>query len=182
MATLRLACLGLLACACTKRWSAEGVQPRLILAGDQDARTSVPLTIAMRDMDTGRYVLRNTAYYVFVSRDRLRFHVTLHHKWDDIADLETWSAYVEDETGRRLYPEEMSVSVRPVTTWRRGPYTYVLHRPMYRGTADFTIYERDLFEAGGRMTLVLERPGLVYRYRWISGPAGDPDSSDLLGE
>lgn len=182
MVTLRLACLlCVLACGCTTRWVAQTSQPRLVLAGDQGARTSVPLTIDLRDMDTGRFVLRNTAYYVVVSRDRLRFHVTLHHKWDDIADLATWTAYVEDAAGRRHYPEEMSADVRPLLTWKRNGRTYVMHRPMYRGTADFTIYDRDLFDAGSRVTLVLARPGLEYRYRWTSGP-GDASSLDALGE
>jgi hypothetical protein len=167
---LALVLLCALAGGCTRRWSAQITQPRLVLAANVEARTSMPLAIVLRDMDTGRYRIRNTAYYVVISRDRLRFRIVLHHKWDEIADLKNWSAYVEDANGKRHYPEHVSASVRPLTTWKRNHVTYFMHKPMYRGTADLTIYDRDLFEAGDLVTLVLTRPGYEYRYRWISGP------------
>jgi hypothetical protein len=90
-----------------------------------------------------------------------------------VADLETWAAYVEDAAGARHYPEEMSAHVQSLTSWKRNGRTYVMHRPMYRGTAAFTIYHRDLFDVGDRLTLVLTRPGTEYRYRWISGPSDE---------
>jgi hypothetical protein len=172
MAALRLAMvlLCVLAGGCMKQWTAQVTQPRLVLGANLEARTSMPLAIVLRDLDTGRYRLTNTAYYVVVSRDRLRFHVTLHHKWDDIADPRSWSAYVEDASGKRHYPEQVTGSVRVVTFYKRRDTTYMLHKPMYRGVADLTVYDRDLFDAGNQLTLVLTRPGYEYRYRWISGP------------
>jgi hypothetical protein len=102
MVAPRLAMLLLcaLACGCTKRWTAQITQPQLVLAANLEARTSMPLVIVLRDMDTGSYRIRNTAYYVVVSRDRMRFHITLHYKWDEIANLKSWSVYVEDAPPR----------------------------------------------------------------------------------
>lgn len=170
MPALRIAVLALCMLGCARRWTAQTMQPPLVLAANVEARTSMPLAIVLRDMESGRYRITNTAYYVVVSRDRLRFHITLHHKWDEIADLKNWSAYVEDAKGKRHYPEELSGRVRVVTTYKRNDVTYLMHTPMYRGTADLTVYDRDLFAAGDRVTLVLSRPGYEYRYRWISGP------------
>jgi hypothetical protein len=154
---------------CTKRWTAEVHQPPLLLTANDVTRTSLPLAIVVRDMEMGRYQITNSAYYVVVSRDRLRFHITLNHKWDDFADLKTWTVYVEDATGKRHYPEEVSGTVNHISMWRRNGVTYQLHAPMYRGEADVSIYHRDLFAAGKRVTLVLSRADYEYRYRWISG-------------
>jgi hypothetical protein len=185
-----LACL--LACtACKSKWSAQTLQPPLVLDADKEHRTSLPLAILMRDMDFNnvcvyepathrcspvRMRLSNSAYYVAVSRDRFRFHITLHHKWDDLADINNWMAYVEDANGVRHYPEHVTRRVRPVDMSgleRRN--SMQSHRPIYRGVANLTIYHRDLFAAGGKVTLVLWRPGYEYRYTWVSR-AGAPES------
>lgn len=158
----------ILAAGCSKQLTTQVVQPPLVFGAGAASRTSMPLSIVVRDMESGRLPFQNSAYYVAVSRDRLRFHVTLHHKWDDFADLKQWHAYVEDANGKRHYPEDVSTHVNRITTVYIRGVVYRMNVLMFRGTADLSIYDRDLLAAGGRLTLVLSRPGMEYRYRWIT--------------
>jgi hypothetical protein len=160
----RLAIAVAIACgagACRSYWAAEAVQPPLVLEADKRARTSTPLTIVRREMEMRHRRLANTAYYVVVSRDRFRFHVTLRHKWEAMSDLRTWDAWVEDARGVRHDLEEIA---------QRRVQVGFGRVPIYRSVADFTVYARDLFDAADRVTLVLRRPGYEYRYVWRSEP------------
>ena len=162
------------AVACKSHWAAEVTQPVLLLEADTAARTSIPATIVRRDMEMferrGRGLvykrLLNTAYYVVVSRDRFRFHVTLRHKWEAMSDLRTWEAWVEDGRGARHEVEQVA-QARLVQVGFGSV-------PVYRGDADFTIYARNLYDVGDRVTLVLRRPGYEYRYVWHS--EAEPES------
>lgn len=152
----------MLACGCKSQWAVETLQPPLVLEASQSARTSIPLAIVVRDMEMPRHIrLANVAYFVVVSRDRFRFRVSLQHKWDDVCDVRTWSVYVVDSKGQRHYPEH--VDQRRVRPMYRGQ-----RKALYRGTADFTIYRRDLYDAHEKVTLVMWRPGYEYRYTWVS--------------
>ena len=53
------------------------------------------------------YDLENRASFTVVSRDRLRFHVQIEHKWKEYADLEGWQAWIIDSRGRRYLPEQI---------------------------------------------------------------------------
>lgn len=169
----------ILAAGCSTHLSTQVVQPPLVFGAGVESRTSMPLTIVVRDMETGRFPIQNRAYYVAVSRDRLRFHVTLHHKWDEMADLKYWSAYVEDANGKRHYPEDVSAHVSRVTTVYIRGVQYRMNALMYRGTANLSIYAPDLFAAGSRLTLVLSRPEIEYRYRWITREIDGESQIDL---
>lgn len=155
---------------CHSHWTAEVTQPALVLESTKEARTSLPLSIVMHDMELPRFIrLANTAYYVAVSRDRFRFHVSLAAKFESMCDLNTWDAWVEDARGTRYSPENLDQRhVRPITF---GPLTF------YRGAADFTIYRRDLIQSGEHVTLVLRRPGYEYRYVWSSPTEPEPEDS-----
>jgi hypothetical protein len=160
----RLAIAVAIACsaaACRAHWTAEVVQPPLVLEADKGARTSAPLTIVRREMEMRWRRLANTAYYVVVSRDRLRFHLTLRHKWESMSDLRTWDAWVEDGRGERHLVEDIA---------QRSAQIGFGRVPVYRSVVDFTVYGRDLFAATNRVTLVLRRPGYEYRYVWHSEP------------
>lgn len=137
----------------------------LALEVDKAARTSMPLTIVMRDMELRYLRLANTAYYVVVSRDRLRFHLTLLHKFEAMSDVRTWDAWVEDEHGVRHELEDISQRVAQIDLGRMA---------IYRGVADFTIYGRNLLASGHRVTLVMRRPHYECRYVWRS--EADPES------
>jgi hypothetical protein len=85
-------------------------------------RVSEKITIVTGDMDleapyeangyrtssqaiNHHYPLFNTASFTMVSRDRLRFHVQVDHKWEEWADLNTWEVYLVDDSGRKWLPE-----------------------------------------------------------------------------
>ena len=158
----RVLLLASLVSGCTATWTASTTQPRLILGAGMELRRSVPLSIVVRDMELPRALkLKNEAYYTMVSRDRVTFHVTFHHKWDDMADLRTWDIYLEDERGWQLIPEE--VDQRVLRALQLGT-----RKPVYRGVADINFYRRDVFTESAKMTLVLAKPGYVYKYVWRS--------------
>ena len=52
-----------------------------------------------------RYPLINQASFTMVSRDRLRFHVQIDHKWEEWADLTSWDVHLEDDQGHAWAPE-----------------------------------------------------------------------------
>jgi hypothetical protein len=56
------------------------------------------------------FKLRQSAYFNVVSKERLRFRVMLVHKWKEIADVTTWKVSLEDDQGRRYYPESKEIS------------------------------------------------------------------------
>jgi hypothetical protein len=78
---------------------------------DAIAHRSEKVIIDVRDMDFPRsFKLRQSAYFAVVSRERLRFHVMLVHKWKEVADPTTWTARLEDDQGRVYYPESNEFS------------------------------------------------------------------------
>lgn len=158
---MRLVCFALVVLtACKSQWTAKVEQPPLLLTADKAARTSLPLAIVVKDMELGRYrPLANVAQYVVVSRDRLRFRLMLHHKWDEVASIKNWGVWLEDQNGDVYAPETVDHRVRPLPSGRK---------PVYRGIADLTFYQRDLFATANKLTLVLKRPGYEYRYTWVS--------------
>ena len=136
-----------------------------------------------------------------VSRDRLRFHVQLEHKWIEWADLSSWEVYLVDDRGQRYLPEgiEHAKTKHMVSMWdyeirstQRNYFgdivainedgwkrrTTLGSLSVFRGTADFVFYQRDLFtpEMQG-MTLVvrsggsaqrfeISRPGQAFEFEW----------------
>ena len=113
---------GLFGCARTFR--AETVQPNPTTLPTETLRDSETITIVTGDMEleapdrpestkdavparNHRYPLINQASFTMVSRDRLRFHVQIDHKWEDWADLKTWDVRLEDDQGHKWYPESV---------------------------------------------------------------------------
>lgn len=110
LASVRLALIALfvgsLGAGCNTTWRSKSVQPTLTLGHGDMARTSLTNEILVRDMELSRRVfLANSAYFVAVSKDRLRFHVRLVHKWKSIADPARWRVWIEDDHGNKFYPE-----------------------------------------------------------------------------
>jgi hypothetical protein len=114
--------MGWLGCARTFR--AEVVQPNPMVTPTETLRSSEKVTIVTGDMEleipyaaeqgreatianNHRYPLVNQASFTVVSRDRLRFHVQIDHKWEDWADLTTWDVHLEDDAGHSWQPESV---------------------------------------------------------------------------
>jgi hypothetical protein len=129
---------------CTRTFRAEAVQPNPMANSTETLRTSEKITIVTGDMEleapdaprddkeasitsTHRYPLLNQASFTIVSRDRLRFHVQIDHKWEDWADLKTWDVRLEDDEGHVWNPESVEhAHTRLITTmWDREQRTAI---------------------------------------------------------
>lgn len=190
---------------CSRTFEASIVQPNPLIRPTETLRDSERVVIVTGDMElespndpkhrvaivnNRRYPLENVASFTVVSRDRLRFHVQLEHKWQEWADLRTWEVYLVDDQHQRYLPEGVehastkhlvSMWDREVRTARRNRFGdivainedgWVRRQPLgslsvFRGRADFVFYRRDLFGPEDRkLTLVVRRPGQAFSFTW----------------
>lgn len=132
------------ATGCSRTFRAEAVQPNPIALPTETLRSSERITIVTGDMELSkpeepdprervtvarnrRYPLINQASFTIVSRDRLRFHVQVDHKWEDWADLSTWDVHLEDDEGHVWLPDGVEhARTKLITTmWDREQRTAV---------------------------------------------------------
>ncbi len=192
---------------CSRTFKGTAVQPNPLVTQHETLRQSEKITIVRGDMEleepdpandaqrvsvahNHRYPLLNEAMFTMVSRDRLRFHVQVDHKWQEYADLKTWQVYLIDDQGRKWVPEAVEHANtriitrmwdREVRTARRNQYGDIveIHEDgwknrqtlgtlsVYRGRADFVFYQRDLFTQNVRsLKLVVRRPGEAFEFTW----------------
>jgi hypothetical protein len=156
--------------ACNKAWRADTMTPPITFGANLDARTSLPAVIELHDMQLPHSIpLMNSVYFVAVSKDRLRFHVTLHHKWEDMSDPTRWRVWIEDDRGNVYPANACDRRVVKAVTKTYDPYWTgpLLSFTVYKGDGDYVFYRRDLVRKNMRwLTLVMKRPGYEYRYRW----------------
>jgi hypothetical protein len=126
------------AASCTTTLRASTTQPNPLALPDPTVRRSQTLHIDVGDVDVPYLPyaygiagdrpdklrptrLRQSAYFAVVSKDRLRFHVVVVHKWKEIADPTTWHARLEDDRGRVFYPESKELRYDDLITkvWDR---------------------------------------------------------------
>ena len=129
MLVLRVLAGIVLVAGCSRTFTKDTVQPNPLLHPTETLRTSAAITIITGDMELdapvtygcssssactsasvahmAHYPLFNAASFTMVSRDRLRFHVQIDHKWEDWADLHSWDVYLVDDTGRKYIPEAL---------------------------------------------------------------------------
>jgi len=119
---------------CARTFHGEATQPNPVAQPVDTLRTSERITIVTGDMElyapyvnpstrgeaapivNGRWPLVNQASFTVVSRDRLRFHVQIDHKWQEWADLNKWQVSLVDDRGRHWLPEEVDhARVRMIT-------------------------------------------------------------------
>ena len=103
---LTLALVMVLGVGCARTFRGHTTQPNPLAKPTETLRQSEKITIVTGDMElempyapdptqrvavarNARYPLINQASFTMVSRDRLRFHVQIDHKWQDWADLTT---------------------------------------------------------------------------------------------
>jgi len=204
---LTLAVVAVLGVGCARTFRGNTTQPNPLAKPTETLRQSEKITIVTGDMELStpeapgasqrvalvknhRYPLYNQASFTIVSRDRLRFHVQVDHKWEDWADLNTWSVHLEDDSGRHWTPEAIEHAKTKIMTtmWDREQRTAVRNRfgdiiainndgyrsrqtlgslSVFRGKADFVFYQRDLFHANVKqLRLVLSRPGEAFEFTW----------------
>lgn len=111
---------------CTRVFEKETVQPNPLVHPTETLRGSERITIVTGDMELNQpvsngcnsttsctattysskhYPLFNVASFTMVSRDRLRFHVQVDHKWEEWADLKSWEVSLVDDQGHQWSPE-----------------------------------------------------------------------------
>ena len=192
---------------CGRTFKGAAIQPNPLANPTETLRQSEKITIITGDMElaapaeaeptqrasimrTNKYPLVNQASFTIVSRDRLRFHVQIDHKWQEWADLNTWSVELQDDAGRRWVPESVEHAKTKIMTkmWDREVQTARRNRfgdvvalnddgwrnrqtlgtlSVFRGKADFVFYQRDLFHANVRsLRLVVKRPGEAFQFTW----------------
>lgn len=109
---------------CSRTFRAEAVQPNPVATPTETLRHSERITIITGDMEleapespgparnampvrNRHYPLVNQASFTLVSRDRLRFHVQIDHKWEEWADVTSWDVHLEDDLGHVWIPESV---------------------------------------------------------------------------
>ncbi len=163
----------------------------LIITGDKDLTYPAVKRLPGGDVQVqSRYPLHNKARFMVISRDRLRFHVQIEHKWKEWADLRTWDVVLIDDRGRRYIPEEVDfIADRHVAfMWdyeqrstrrnRFGDIMYIRNdgwkrrnplasMSLFRGLADFAFYSRNIFTPDIKsLTLRLSRGSMRYQFTW----------------
>ena len=195
------------ATGCTRVFKASVVQPNPLVKPTETLRDSERVVIITGDMELNvprqpekaqrvsvashrRYPLENAASFTVVSRDRLRFHVQLEHKWQEWADLRSLEVYMVDDEGRRYLPDSVehastkhlvSMWDREIRSARRNRFGDIVainedgwrrrqslgSLSVFRGKADFVFYRRDLFTPRERkLKLVVRRPGQAFEFTW----------------
>lgn len=120
-------CVALAAGGCVRTFQRDTVQPNPLSQPLDTLHASERIVIVTSDMDLDvpnqalsnkhdesasemhyhHWPLINAASWSMVSRDRLRFHVQVDHKWEDYTNLRKWSVVLEDDRGRRWTPESI---------------------------------------------------------------------------
>lgn len=181
----------LLSAACQKTLQAQTTQPNPLKYPAEVERRSERLVIHTKDMELPRsMLLQQAAYFQVVSRDRLRFHVRLTHKWEEYTNIKNWDVYLEDDKGRRYTPDETDLSKNKLitrmidkeiqtATWNRygdrvstkddgyRNRTVLTSLDVFKGVGDYSFHGRDIFTRDLRwLTLVMEKGGVEYRFTW----------------
>jgi len=187
---------------CQKKFSGAVSQPNPLVNAVETLKDSEPVVIITGDMELkmptrqgsvmqlARYPLTNAAQFTVVSRDRIKIHVQVEHKWQEWTELDSWSAYLIDDNGHRYSPEHLqrSASQHLVSMWdyetrsvarnRFGDIVrvyddgYRRRKPLgslsvFRGQGDFVFYSRDIFTPAIKsLTFVIERRQLAFRFTW----------------
>src|SRR4051812_13188476 len=195
------------AVGCSRTFHGRAVQPNPLAKPMETLRNSEKITIIRGDMEleapdeaapsqrasvihNHRYPLINQASFTVVSRDRLRFHVQIDHKWQEWADLNSWQVTLEDDQGHHWTPESIEHARTKIMTtmWDREQQTARYNRfgdivalnddgwknrqslgslSVFRGKADFVFYQRDLFDKNvRRLTLLVKRSGEAFEFTW----------------
>jgi hypothetical protein len=191
---------------CSRTFRSSVTQPNPLIQPLETLRESEVIIIVTGDMELNlpadggasggalwvdrRYPLTNKAHFTVVSRDRLRFHVQIEHKWQEWADVTTWNATLSDDRGQRFSPDDVDlVSDRHITRmWdyeTRSAVTnefgdivhvandgYKRRQPLaslslFRGRGDFVFHHQDIFHPGLKsLTLHIERSGTAFEFTW----------------
>lgn len=203
----RLIVAALCVAGCSRTFHGTAVQPNPVAHPTETLRNSEKIRIITGDMEleepdpaeptqratpvhNHHYPLINEASFTMVSRDRLRFHVQVDHKWEEWADLRTWDVTLQDDQGHTWVPESVEHAHTKIITrmWDREQRTAIRNQygdivhlnddgwksrqtlgslSVYRGNADFVFYQRDMFSSRVRwLKLTVRRSGEAFEFLW----------------
>ena len=194
--TFGLAATAIAALGCHHRMSEQVVQPNPLASPRESLKVSEPVTVTTGDMDlevpvrdgsgrSWRYPLRHVAQFKIVSRDRLRFHIMLQHKWKEWTDLSSWKPTLVVD-GREYAAEEVDPREgdHKVVSWNTSEIVggdIANRRPqatssitVFRGWGDAVFYHRPLITPEtSTITLRLERDRTTLAFTWRFEDQGD---------
>jgi hypothetical protein len=217
------ALVALAATGCHKTLTGHVEQPNPLRDPGETLRQSEPIVIQTGDVDLRvpeigaaygalngyrRYPLRDIARFHVVSRDRVRFHVQIEHKWREWTDLRTWKVELIDGEGTVHAPEAVTlrsqdhvvsswdidrrpatrdrygevVDVNPAAAARRSPLGSIT---VYRGRGDAAFFARDLFTSDTQtLTLRMHRDQATLEFTWhfVDGEVDDTSVSFVDGD
>ncbi|HEY1549783.1 MAG TPA: hypothetical protein VGG28_18270 [Kofleriaceae bacterium] len=111
-----------------------------------------------------RWPLQTSASWTMVSRDDLRFHIAIDHKWSDYVDLAEWGAELVDDQGHVYKPTKVE-NVRARILYGAKPSEAAL--TIYRGNGDLVFDAPGLLTANARwIKLVLNHGVDKFEYTW----------------
>jgi hypothetical protein len=208
---------------CHKTWRGQVNQPNPLAYPTETLRSSEAIVIVTGDMELyaprhraaygaqaslmvpERYPLRNVAIFTVVSRDRVRVHLQLEHKWQEYVDVRSWRARLVDDRGRVYEPVSIDRSgeTHVVEMWDyetrsavRNSFGDVVsirddgHRrrqtlgslSVFRGRGDFVFYSRDLFRSDLRtLTFIVDRGSMTFFFTWrFVEPGADDDEEPAV--
>ncbi len=189
---------------CARTFQGSVNQPNPLVDPREVSRASEEVVITTGDMElrqevsksaTGlaqseRVALTNKAQFTLVSKDRLRFHVQVEHKWPEYTDLTDWEVELLDDRGHRYRPSSVEgvkkshvvstwdYETRTVTRDRYGDITSVANDGhenrqslgslvLYRGRADLVFYGADIMSRDIKsLTLKLSRATTKFEFTW----------------
>lgn len=179
----------LLLTACgTKTFSTTVVQqnPARLPVSHDYVRESAKATIAIGDMDLGDYKLLNRAWFTVISKDRIRFYVTLAHKQDDYSNPCAWNSTIFIDGKEFQVPCEKASNSHVTYMWDEialpavktaggdmiitSPYpkylTTLQSLTIYIGKGYFDIYLKNISDDMQNAELILEHKGLRLTFKW----------------
>ncbi len=191
---------------CSRTFQSSVTQPNPLSQPLETLRESEELIIVTGDMELNvprgggnsggsvlvddRYPLTNTARFTVVSKDRLRFHIRLEHKWQEWTELGGWDAYLVDDQGHRYSPAEIDQRSdrHIVKMWDyeqrsavRDDFGDIVRvnndgykrrqtlgsLSVFRGQGDLVFFHRNIFNPKIKsLTLHLERQGTNFEFKW----------------
>jgi hypothetical protein len=198
---------------CSRTFQSSVTQPNPLSQPLETLRESEELVIVLGDMELNvpregsnlpaegsiaggsvmadqRYPLMNTARFTVVSRDRLRFHIRLEHKWQEWTELDGWDAWLEDDQGHKYDPQEIDQRSdrHIVKMWDYEQRSAVRNDfgdivrvnndgykrrqtlgslSVFRGQGDLVFFHRNIFNPKVKsLTLHLGRQGTNFEFKW----------------
>lgn len=176
-----------LLCACTASFTVSTVQEL-----PKYTTESLPIS-AKQDIIRGHtnfpdwLKLRNSAWFVVVSRDRVRLHVKFAHPWESVANPASWKAtmyvdgrkvsttrgdlrtlkpiYYSIDTNRHRVVRDHNGDAVWVDPMPMG-YNHKAHYDSWSGSGSFTFYETDILTGAEEVRFVLKHRLTTYSFTW----------------